>query len=77
LIRHCVNKADEAGLPMYLTSFPKARDLYARFGFVEKVRFDFDLNEWGVKYRGYGIYRSYGMVREPSGKNDTNTTDAV
>lgn len=65
LIRYCIDKADEAGLPTHLNSFPKARNLYARFGFVEKVTFDLDLNEFGIRNRGYGIYWSYGMVREP------------
>lgn len=50
---------------MYLTSYPKARDLYARFGFVDKVTFDFDLNEWAREDTKYQIYRSYGMIREP------------
>lgn len=51
-------------MPIYLHAFPGAHDLYLRMGFVEQVRLDVDLNEWGKKNRGYGVYRGRGMLWE-------------
>lgn len=57
---------DKEGLPIYLTAFPGAHGIYLYLGYEDKDYFDVDLNAWSrEKYRGYGIYRSYGMVREP------------
>jgi hypothetical protein len=41
------------------------RELYLTYGW-EPVGFaDIDLSEWNGQHRGYGIYRTYGMVRKP------------
>lgn len=42
-------------LPTYLNAFPGAHSLYGKFGFVDVDHFDADLNEYGVKFRGFGI----------------------
>ncbi len=65
LLEYCNDLADSAGLPTYLTAFPGAHGLYQKLGYKDIKHFDVDLNEWGTKHRGYGIYRSYGMLRKP------------
>lgn len=62
---YCHERAARQGLPIYLTAFPGAHDLYLKLGYADKMHFDVDLNEWGTKYRGFGVYRSYGMLWEP------------
>ena len=57
LLQHCVEIADTAGLSTYLNAFPGAHSLYGKFGFADIGHFDIDLNEYGVKFRGFGIYR--------------------
>ena len=65
LIQHCSAIADAAGTPTYLSSFPQAHDLYENLGYTDIDYFDVDLNEWGTKLSGYGVYRQYTMVRQP------------
>jgi GNAT superfamily N-acetyltransferase len=70
LIRHCLDIADEAGLPVSLTSFPGAHEVYLKCGFEDFLVHDTDLNAWDNHlFRGYGIYRSYIMVRKPKIKD--------
>lgn len=57
LLQRCAEIADAAGLPTYLNAFPGAHSLYGKFGFADIGHFDVDLNEYGVKFRGFGIYR--------------------
>ena len=46
--------------------FSGSHDLYLRFGFVDMSHTDIDLNEWdNFKFRGFGVYRSYAMLRQP------------
>jgi N-acetylglutamate synthase-like GNAT family acetyltransferase len=73
LLRHCFESADRDGLPTWLSAFPGSRDFYLKIGFIVVDHADLDLNEWDkFRYRGYGIYRSYAMVRQP---NDTSKTE--
>lgn len=66
LMSHCLVISDKAGLPAWLISFPGSHDLYLRFGFEDVDHRDVDLNEWdNFKFRGFGIYRSYAMLRQP------------
>lgn len=44
-------------------SVPSAKDFYVRFGFEVLDEFVFDLADWGGKFRGWGKYRFYGMLR--------------
>jgi hypothetical protein len=60
-----LSDADAAGTPTYLSSFPQAHDLYEKLGYTDIDYFDVDLNEWGTKLSGYGVYRQYTMVRQP------------
>lgn len=71
---HCHDIAREKKLPIYLTSFPSAHEMYLKLGYEDKKQFDVDLNEWGVKNRGYGNYRSYGMVLEPEAQKDVDSS---
>ena len=65
MLRHCLDIADKANLPTWLISFPGSHNLYLRFGFMDKSHSDTDLNEWdNFKFRGFGIYRSYAMLRQ-------------
>lgn len=64
IMQYCLEKADKAGLPTYLMSFPTAHDFYLKFSFKDMESFDIDLNEYGTKFRGFGIYRHYAMLRE-------------
>jgi hypothetical protein len=69
-MQHCHSIADRAGLPIYLTAFPGAHGMYLKLGYADTGHFDVDLNEWArEKWTGYGIYRSYGMVREFTGES--------
>ncbi|TGJ82894.1 hypothetical protein E0Z10_g5838 [Xylaria hypoxylon] len=66
LLKHCIQVADEAGLPSWLVAFPGSHSLYLRHGFVDIDHRDNDLNAWDSnRCRGYGIYRAYAMVRQP------------
>jgi GNAT superfamily N-acetyltransferase len=65
LMNFCADIADEARLPTFLTAFPGAHSLYLKLGYEEKTHYDLDLGSYGKKYRGFGIYRSYGMLRQP------------
>jgi GNAT superfamily N-acetyltransferase len=69
LMRFCSDIADEAGLPTFLTAFPRAHDMYLKLGYKDVGHFEFDLNNYGKKYRGFGIYRSYRMLRQPGGSS--------
>jgi hypothetical protein len=57
--------ADEAGLPIFLTAFPGAHNMYLKLGYKEINVFEINLNNYGKKDRGFGIYRSYAMLRQP------------
>ncbi|KAI1868986.1 hypothetical protein JX265_006965 [Neoarthrinium moseri] len=66
LLEHCLGMADQAKLPSWLISFPRAHDLYLRHGFADVAYKDIDLNKWDrYRFRGYGIYRSCAMARQP------------
>ena len=68
LLRHCLALADQDGLPIWLNSFPRSHGLYLRSGFEDVEHCDLDLNAFdGSHLRGYGIYRTYAMVRRPAG----------
>ncbi|KAI0104162.1 acyl-CoA N-acyltransferase [Nemania sp. FL0031] len=70
LLEHCINIADEAGLPSWLVAFPGSHSLYLRHSFIDVDYRDNDLNVWdNNKCRGYGIYRAYAMVRHPQVKS--------
>ena len=56
LSQRCLEIADAAGLPTFLTAFPGARDLYLRMGFEVVREFHADLSEWTETGKGYGIY---------------------
>lgn len=61
----CQKIAAEKRIPIYLQAYPGAHGVYLRLGFVEKIFKDVDLNEWGAKRRGFGVYRGRGMLWEP------------
>ncbi|CAJ2501476.1 Uu.00g043290.m01.CDS01 [Anthostomella pinea] len=67
LLKHCLQLADKASLPTWLTALPGSHTLYLREGFTDVDHQDFDLNSWDRdRCRGYGIYRQYAMVRRSS-----------
>lgn len=68
LLNKCNEVADEKKLPLFLSAFPGAYDLYVKHGYEEIGHGDIDLGKFGKPYRGFGIYRSYAMLREPGGK---------
>lgn len=72
LIKYCAEVADANELPVWLTAFPGAHDLYLRLGYKDVASFGIDLNDWGRKGRGYGVYTSYGMLREPVANKGAN-----
>lgn len=73
LMQYCHGIADEENLPIYLTAFPGAHHLYLKWGYEDVDHFDVDLNEYGEKYRGFGIYRNWAMLRDP--KESGGTTE--
>lgn len=62
MVNYCVKKATEGRLPTYLTAFPRARSMYAKCGFEVVQDIVLDLNSFGTKDSGYGLYRGYGMI---------------
>ncbi|KAH8892583.1 acyl-CoA N-acyltransferase [Thozetella sp. PMI_491] len=73
LLEHCLRIADQAGLRTWLNAFPGSHSLYLRHGFTDVMHHDVDLNEWDKnRLRGYGIYRSYLMAREPQKLDSEN-----
>lgn len=74
LLGHCLEIADRDGLPTWLSSFPGSHHLYLRFGFEDVEYTDLDLNKWDhYRFRGFGIYRQYSMVRQPRISDSTTT----
>lgn len=65
IVRHCLRESDAVGLPAYLNAFPGAHGFYKKMGFEVVDQADIDLGEWGTKFRGYGVYRSYAMLHRP------------
>jgi hypothetical protein len=64
-MHYCADIADEADLPIFLTAFPGAHDMYLKLGYRDVGIFELDLNNYGNKHRGFGIYRTYAMLRQP------------
>ena len=71
LMEYCHEIADGENLPIYLTAFPGAHHLYLKLGYEDIKHFDVDLNEYGEKYRGFGIYRNWAMLRQPKAKQNS------
>ncbi|KUJ07680.1 acyl-CoA N-acyltransferase [Mollisia scopiformis] len=65
LMDHCHQIADKDGLAIYLNAFPGAHHLYLKWGYENVEKFDVDLGAYGEKYRGFGIYRTWAMIRQP------------
>lgn len=63
ILEFLLGKADKAGLPVYLTSFPAPHHFYLRYGFRDLGHFETDLRTWAGEFTGFGIYRTYGMLR--------------
>ncbi|MCJ1439264.1 hypothetical protein MMC27_008656 [Xylographa pallens] len=63
LVQLCIDKAQDATLPLFLSSVPSALGFYQKLGFVETGHAEVDLSSWGSKYGGYGIYRLCGMLK--------------
>ncbi|MCJ1434353.1 hypothetical protein MMC27_003721 [Xylographa pallens] len=64
LVQACVAKADEAGLPTFLVSFPGAHGFYSRFGFRDVGTLEVELRDKVGGGRDLGVYTQYAMVRE-------------
>ena len=64
LMRVCLAKADEAGLPTYLVSFPGAHGFYRKFRFEDVGVLDVELKDGEEGGRDLGVYRQYAMLRE-------------
>jgi hypothetical protein len=61
----CSDIAYQAGLPIFLTAFPGAHDMYLKLGYKDVGLFELDLDNYGKKYRGFRIYRTCAMLRQP------------
>ncbi|OCK74599.1 acyl-CoA N-acyltransferase [Lepidopterella palustris CBS 459.81] len=71
ILKWGVEKADEMGVEMYLTSSSMARPLYERWGFEVVRELQFDRTPWG----GEGVDRHTCMLRKPiKGKAPTDHT---
>ncbi|THW27022.1 hypothetical protein D6D25_06302 [Aureobasidium pullulans] len=66
LLERGTNKADEAGLDMYLQASPEGARLYKKFGFEEKQYEDVDLKPFGVDMVSSRTYmkRKAGGIRQ-------------
>jgi GNAT superfamily N-acetyltransferase len=65
-LEHALQLADKAGIRTWLTAFPASHSLYLRHGFKDVDYRDIDMSKFARwKLTGYGIHRSYAMVREP------------
>ncbi|KAH8770569.1 acyl-CoA N-acyltransferase [Hyaloscypha finlandica] len=70
LLGRCLEIADKDGLPTWLSALPGSHNLYLRFGFGDVGHNDVDLNKWDHhRFRGFGIYRQYSMMRQPKISN--------
>lgn len=70
LIERCIEVSNDENIPIYLNASPAASSLYLRSGFEQVRYFDIDLGAYGKKYRGYGIYRNYAMLRKPDARKN-------
>jgi len=66
-VRRAVDRADELGIPCWTQASPASHTLYARLGFQEVGKNDYDLDEWAPggkgSNRGWGRYTFRYMVR--------------
>ena len=53
-------------LPIWLITQMRGRAMYQKFGFEDVGVLDIDFGEYIGSYRGFGVYRSVCMVRQPS-----------
>jgi GNAT superfamily N-acetyltransferase len=63
LVHIAIDKAESAGIPLYLTSEPEGHDLYLKLGFKDTKHADIDLTRWAPSYSGFGLFRLWAMVR--------------
>jgi hypothetical protein len=64
-VNFCGELADKEQLPIFLVAFPNAHGMYLKLGYEDKNHFDVDLSDYTAKYCGFGVYRSFGMVKDP------------
>ena len=65
LIRQCLTESKNLQIPTYLSAFPGTCDFYAKMGFDIVETAGIDLANWETEFRGYGVYKSYGMLYQP------------
>ena len=65
MLRHGFEKLGAAEVPIWLITQMNGHELYKKFGFEEVEVVDVDLSEYTGLYRGYGVYRSICMLRQP------------
>jgi hypothetical protein len=63
-MKFCPDIADGAGFPIFPNDFTRVYDVYLKLGYKEMSLFEIDLDQHGSKDRGFGMYRSYAMLRQ-------------
>lgn len=68
---------DRDQLPLFIIALPGLRSTYLRKGFKDVDHCDFDLNAIDkFRYRGFGTYRQYAMLRHPKRVDKATNTEA-
>jgi len=57
LVSYGVTKADEAGIPIFLTASPLGAKLYPKFGFLELERLEVNVEEFGGESDEVNVHR--------------------
>jgi N-acetylglutamate synthase-like GNAT family acetyltransferase len=66
LLKHAIDKAKSAGVPLSLVSEPASHTFYQKHGFKDLKHVEFNLAEWDdAEYTGFGPFRLYAMVLDP------------
>lgn len=75
LVQWGVERAEAQGLACWAHASPAGHSLYARAGFEELGRSDYDLAAWApggrAGGRGWGVYTFRYMLRRPHGRDAT------
>jgi ribosomal protein S18 acetylase RimI-like enzyme len=65
MVKHCMDRARDANIPLTTVSEPGAYEFHRRAGFMDTRHVDFDLSQWAPPYSGFGVFRLAGLIWIP------------
>lgn len=65
MVKHCMDRARDANIPLTTVSEPGAYEFHKRAGFKDTRHVDFDLSQWAPPYSGFGVFRLAGLIWTP------------